>query len=161
MVTFAEIDTNLDAAIEQFYRLQTDQQLALLWFIYKEMGDSITPAAPATASRDIAGGLYEQVQATPQEEQLQIMRDIARKSSTRFSREYGALSANTKLAFWYYLAQGMDEGSVIPMPKNYQLSDQAQELFNAIVRLEFQQQITILRNAVVNMGSEPAEGAAV
>ena len=161
MVTFAEIEMNLDAAIEQFYRLKTDRQLALLWFIYKEMGDSVTPAAPATAARDVAGGLYEQVKATPQEEQLQIMRDIARKASTRFSREYGALSANTKLAFWYYLAQGMDEGTIIPMPDNYQLSDEAKELFDAIIRLDFQQQITILRNAVVNMGAEPAEGAAV
>lgn len=161
MVTLAEIEMNLDAAVEEFNRINVDQQLALLWFIYKEMGDSVTPAAPATASRDVAGGLFEQVKNTPQEEQLQIMRDIAQKSSTRFSREYGSLSSNTQLAFWFYLAQGMDEGTIIPVPESYGLNQDAQELFNALINLDFQEQITFLRNVATDMGAAPAEGAKV
>lgn len=54
MVTFAEIEMNLDAAIEEFRGLTSDEQLALLWFVYTELGDSVTPAAPATALRNIA-----------------------------------------------------------------------------------------------------------
>ncbi len=43
---------------DAFAELETDQKLALLWFIYTEVGKSITPAAPgaSTASPTIAEG---------------------------------------------------------------------------------------------------------
>lgn len=126
------------------------------------MGDSVTPAAPGAASPKIAEGLFEQVQQQSQEEQLETMREIARcDQDNLISREYGSLSANSKLAFWYALALGMDNGSVIPMPDQYDLSDQGQELLAAIETMDFEAQITVLRNAVVDMGAEPQPGAGV
>ena len=50
-----------------------------------------------------------------------FQRDIAGKADTRLSRQYGSLSPETKLAFWYLLAQGMESGTIIPMPPNYEL----------------------------------------
>jgi hypothetical protein len=63
---------------EAFQTLDPDQQLALLWFIYKEIGKSITPAAPgaSTAAPTIAEGLFKQVAEMSHEEQLQIQRDL-------------------------------------------------------------------------------------
>lgn len=149
-----QINPNLDTTVEAFSRLNVDDQLALLWFIYKEINKSVTPAAPDAASPEIARGLFEQVKQKSDEEQLQIMRDIASGSNTLIAREYGSLSANTKLAFWYDLAQGMDEGTIIPMPDDYQLGGEAQRILGTILGLEFQQQITVLRSIVFAMGAD-------
>lgn len=153
--------TNIDQAISQFSQFSVDDQLALLWFVYEKMGKGVTPAAPdaSTASPGIAEGLFNQVKEKSHEEQLEIMRDIAKGNSTEMSRQYGSLSATTKLDFWYLLAQGMDAGTVIPMPENYQVSEQANNWVSALERLEFQQQITALRSLVSNMGAEPASGS--
>lgn len=67
--------TTLDnpmSIVEAFQGLEVDQQLPLFWFIYTEMGASITPAAPAasTAFEPIVQGLFDQVKEMSHEEQL-------------------------------------------------------------------------------------------
>lgn len=147
--------------VTAFQALSTDQQLALFYFIYKEMGDTVTPAAPAasTVSPEIAEGLFNQVKDLSQEEQLQLQRDLIDRQNTLLTREYGALSDTTKLLFWYYLAQGMDQGTIIPMPAEYQLEGAAQHLLTQVKSLEFDQQITLFRNIVSPLGVEPIQAA--
>ncbi|MBD1851345.1 orange carotenoid protein N-terminal domain-containing protein [Leptolyngbya sp. FACHB-711] len=143
--------------VQAFQSLDVDQQLALFYFIYKEMGDSVTPAAPAasTVSPEIAEGLFNQVKELSHEEQLQLQRDLVMRKNSFIAREYGALSDTTKLLFWYYLSQGMDQGTIIPMPANYELSEQANQLFEQIKGLDFGQQITLFRDIVAPMGVDP------
>ena len=64
--------------VSSFEILSTDQKLAMLWYVYKEVGQSITPAAPgaSTASPAIAEGIFQQVLSMSHEEQLQVQRDI-------------------------------------------------------------------------------------
>jgi hypothetical protein len=123
-------------------------------FVYKEMGTSVTPAAPgaSTASSEIAQGLYNQVKEKSQEEQLQIQRDLVSRTGGDISREYGALSDTTKLLFWYLLAQGMDSSEIIPFPDDYQLSTQGQSLLEKIQQIEFNEQIAAFRDIVAPMG---------
>lgn len=148
--------------LQAFQGLEVDQQLALFYFLYKEMGDSVTPAAPgaSTVSPEIADSLFDQVKDLSFEEQLQLQRDLITHKESRISREYGALSDTTKLLFWYRLAQGMDQGTVIPMPPNYELSSEADALFQQIKALEFQTQITLFRDMVAPMGVDPTEANA-
>jgi hypothetical protein len=140
-----------------FTDLSTDQQLALLWFIYKEVGKSITPAAPgaSTASPAIAEGLFKQVLEMSHPEQLQVQRDLVEHKNSLISREYGALSDTTKLLFWYLLAQGMDRTEIIPMPNSYTLEPQASQCLQQLQQLDHSQQITVLRDLVANMGVDP------
>ena len=140
-----------------FTALSTDQQLALLWFIYKEVGKSITPAAPgaSTAEPAIAEGLFKQVLEKSHEEQLQIQRDLVEHKNNLISREYGALTSTTKLLFWYLLAQGMDRTEIIPMPEDYKLEAEATKCLTQLQQLEHSQQITVLRNLVADMGVDP------
>ncbi|PSR16476.1 Orange carotenoid protein [filamentous cyanobacterium CCP3] len=162
MTNYTAAVNNPNQAIANFKRLDVDEQLALLWFVYEQMGDAITPAAPGSASPEIATGLYDQVKAQEQQQQLDTMRAIARSDqSNQISREYGSLGANTKLAFWYFLAQGMTSGEIIPMPDDYELSNQGQDLLAALETMDFEEQITILRSAAEGMGSEPASGSNV
>lgn len=148
-----------EQAVAAFQKLNVDDQLAWLWFVYTKMGSSITPAAPGASGEDIAEGLYNQVKELSHEEQLQVQRDIASKADTLISREYGSLSANTKLYFWYRLAQGMESSVIIPMPPGYEMSSQVKKLLEDCESLDFNQQITILRDSVIEMGAEPEGGS--
>jgi len=156
-------DETISKAVKAFQSLDVDEQLALFWFIYTEMGSSITPAAPgaSTVSPDIAEGLFNQVKEMSHEEQLQVQRDLITKGDTVISREYGSLSDTTKLLFWYRLAQGMENATIIPMPPDYKLSSQSEELLNKIKEMGFEQQITLFRDYVSPMGTEPKQGAEV
>lgn len=151
---------NTEKAIKVFQELSVDDQLAWLWYAYEKMGDSITPAAPGAASPSIAEGLFDQVKQRSQQEQLETMRAIARcDADDIISREYGSLSSDTKLAFWYALAIGMDRGTIIGMPEDYEMSDKGRDLLAAAETMDLESQITLLRNAVNPMGAEPKQGS--
>ena len=156
-------DPNIRECVQSWRNLDVEQQLALFWFIYQEMGSSITPAAPeaSTVSPEIAEGLCNQVKELSREQQLQVQRDIITKANTQISREYGSLSDTTKLLFWYRLAQEMESGNIIPLPAGYQLSSASQTLLNQIKALPFEQQINAFRDYVSPMGAEPKAGAEI
>lgn len=145
----------VSATTELFKRLSVDDKLAVLWYAYTEMGRSITPAAPGVARLQFAEGLLEQFKSMSYDGQLTAMRDLVNQVSTPITRAYGVLSVNTKLAFWYQLAEFMAQGIVVPMPSGYELSIAGQQMLDAIKALDMGQQITVLRNSVVNMGVDP------
>ncbi|MHC5597710.1 MAG: orange carotenoid protein N-terminal domain-containing protein [Nostoc sp.] len=149
--------------VQAWQNLNVDQQLALFWFIYKEIGGSITPAAPgaSTASSEIAEGLFNQVKELSHEQQLQVQRDLINKVDTQISRQYGSLGDTTKLLFWYRLSQGMENATIIPIPDDYQLPSESKVLFGRIQGLGFEQQITLFRDYVSPMGAEPKPGAEI
>ena len=142
-------------AIAAFQRLTTDDKLGLLWALYQNMGGAITPAAPGAARLQFAEGLMQRVKAMSPEAQLQFMRDLVQQKNTSETRSYGVLTNNTKLAFWYQLAVLMDEGEVIPVPGYYKLSTAATAVYAEIAQLEFGQQLSVMRQAVVAMGFDP------
>ena len=138
-----------------FATLSTDEKLGLLWVLYENMGGVITPAATGAARAMFIEGLLEEVSSLSQEQQLQFMRDLVNKVSTPLTRAYGVFSNNNKLAFWYQLAEGMTQGTIVPVPSNYRLSNTGLRVFNQISQLEFGQQITLMRQFVVQMGIDP------
>jgi hypothetical protein len=156
-------DETISQSVKALQALNVDDQLGLFYFVYKEMGSSITPAAPgaSTVSPEIAEGLFNQVKDMSHEEQLQLQRDLINKADTEYSRMYGSMGETTKLLFWYRLAQGMDSSTITPMPLDYKLSSQAEELFNKIKEIEFQQQITLFRDYVAPMGAEAKPGSEI
>jgi hypothetical protein len=156
-------DPTIREHVQAWQKLDVDQQLALFWFIYKEMGGAITPAAPgaSTVSPEIAEGLFNQVKEFSHEEQLKIQRDLINKVDSQISRQYGSLGDTTKLLFWYRLSQGMDNGTIIPVPDDYQVPSQCQALLDKIKGLPFEQQITLFRDYVAPMGAQPKAGAEI
>jgi Orange carotenoid protein, N-terminal len=153
------ITSNTESGLlNTFQNLEVDQQLAVFYFLYKEMGTSVTPAAPgaSTVSPEIAESLFNQVKDLSPDEQLQIQRDLLTGKNSLIAREYGALSDTTKLLFWYRLAQGMDSSTIVPMPSDYKLSEEAEQVFEQVKALEFEKQITLFRNIVSPLGVDPA-----
>ncbi|WP_416667774.1 orange carotenoid protein N-terminal domain-containing protein [Egbenema bharatensis] len=155
-MTYTTTNAN-NSLVQAFQKLDVDQQLALFWYIYTEMGDSITPAAPgaSTVSPQVAQSLYDQVEKMSSEEQLELQRDLIKQKNSLIAREYGAMSDTTKLLFWYLLAQGMEKMTIVPFPQNYKLVSEAEQLLNEVKKLDFGQQITFFRDIVAPMGVDP------
>jgi hypothetical protein len=145
------------ATIARFSQLSAEDQLALIWFAYLEMGRAITIAAPGAASMQFAEPTLEEIRKMSFQEQSQVMCDMANRIDTPICRAYASWSANIKLGFWYRLGQWMEEGLVAPIPEGYQLSANAAAVLQSIRNLESGQQITVLRNAVVDMGFDPKQ----
>lgn len=140
------------ATTARFNQLSAEDQLALIWFAYLEMGKSITIAAPGAASMQFAEPTLDQIRALSFQEQSQVMCDLANRADTPIGRTYATWSANIKLGFWYRLGEWMEAGTVAPIPEGYKLSANASAVLQSIRGLDSGQQITVLRNAVVDMG---------
>jgi hypothetical protein len=155
-MTYTTTNAN-NSLVQAFQKLDVDQQLALFWYIYTEMGDSITPAAPgaSTVSPQVAQSLYDQVEKMSNDEQLELQRDLIKQKNSLIAREYGSMSDTTKLLFWYLLAQGMEKMTIVPFPQNYKLVSEAEQLLNEVKKLDFGQQITFFRDIVAPMGVDP------
>lgn len=140
------------ATIARFGQLSAEDQLALIWFAYLEMGKTITIAAPGAANMVFAEGTLNQLRQMSFREQTQVMCDLANRADTPICRTYATWSANIKLGFWYQLGEWMEQGLVAPIPEGYRLSANAAAVLQAIRDLESGQQITVLRNSVLDMG---------
>lgn len=149
--------TNIPSDIAQelnaFDALTTDEKLGLLWVLYDNMGGSITPAAPGAAEPQFTQTLLDKVIKMSEDDQLAFMRDLVNNSRTEDTETYGAFSEDNKLAFWYLLAEGMAAGNIIPVPDDYELSGAGSQVFGKVAALDFNQQITLLRYCVLDMGA--------
>ncbi len=145
------------ATIARFVQLSDEDQLALIWFAYLEMGTTITIAAPGAASMQFAERTMNEIKAMSFADQTKVMCDLANRIDTPICRTYAGWTANIKLGFWYQLGEWMNEGTVAPIPQGYQLSANATSVLQAIRDLDPGQQITVLRNAVVDMGFDAAK----
>lgn len=143
------------ALTARFNQLSAEDQLAWTWFAFLEMGKTITIAAPGAASMQFAEGVLEQVKTMSFPEQTQVMCDLANHADTPICRTYAAWSPNIKLGFWYQLGQWMEQGVVAPIPAGYQLSANASAVLQSLREMDQGQQITVLRNSVVDMGFDP------
>jgi hypothetical protein len=145
------------ATLARFNQLSAEDQLALIWFAYLEMGKTITVAAPGAANMQFAEATLQEVSKMSFQEQSQAMCDLANRADTPICRTYGSWSPNIKLGFWYRLGELMEQGVVAPIPAGYKLSANANAILLAIQGLESGQQITVLRNSVVDMGYDSAK----
>jgi hypothetical protein len=143
------------ATVESFAQLSPEDQLALLWFAYTEMGTTITPAALGAANMIFAANTLTQIEQMTAARQTQVMFDLANRTDTPICRTYASFSMNVKLGFWYQLGESMKEGIVAPIPAGYQLAPNAAAVLQTIRTLEAGQQLTVLRDVVVNMGYSP------
>ncbi|GAB4470213.1 MAG: orange carotenoid protein N-terminal domain-containing protein [Elainellaceae cyanobacterium] len=143
------------ATIARFNQLSTEDQLAWIWFAYLEMGKTVTVAAPGAARMQFAEPTLNEIRQMSFAEQTQVMFDLANHADTPICRTYASWSPNIKLGFWYQLGEWMEQGIVAPIPPNYELSANASAVLQTLRELDSGQQITILRNSVVDMGFDP------
>jgi hypothetical protein len=140
------------ATVARFVQLKAEDQLALIWFAYLEMGKTITMAAPGAASMQFAENTLNEIRNMTPLQQSQAMCDLANREDSTVSRAYAVWTPNLKLGFWHRLGEWMEQGLVAPIPEGYKLSANATAVLSSIQGLEPGQQITVLRNSVLDMG---------
>ncbi len=146
----------IPATVNSFNQLSAEDQLALFWFAYTEMGITITPAAMSLANMVFAETTLTQIKQMSALAQTQVMCDLVNHADTPICHSYSAFGTNVKLGFWYQLSEWMKQGIVAPIPKGYTLSPQAADVLQTIRQMEGGQQLTVLQDVVVNMGYTPA-----
>lgn len=152
-----QVADTIPATVESFNQLSAEDQLALLWFAYTEMGVTITPAAMSVVNMVFAENILTEIKQMPPESQTQAMCDLVNHTDTPICHTYSSFSTNVKLGFWYQLSEWMKQGIIAPIPEKYQLSASASEVLQAIRQLEGGQQLTVLQDIVGNMGYASTE----
>ncbi|MEH2371792.1 orange carotenoid protein N-terminal domain-containing protein [Nostoc sp.] len=140
------VDESTKPALESFQRFDVDTQLALLWFGYLDLKDQLKPTPPESVEA-IAKAVFDKLLQLSKEEQLQAQRDIINGGN----QTYNSLSPNAKLEVWLLLAQGMDNGTVIQVPSDYELPAGTDEFVASIKNLEFEQRVNFMLSAVQAM----------
>jgi hypothetical protein len=140
-------------AVKQFSNLEVDEKLAVLYYLYEAMGTSVTPAAIGAADLEFSKSFFNEFDALPLgDAQLDAMRSLVRGEDSSLGQRYSSLVDNNKLALWYILAERMGN-DVIGMPEDYKLGDIGKQNTDAVKELDFEQQITFLRDIVDAMGT--------
>ena len=145
------------ALTARFNQLSAEDQLAWIWFAYLEMGKTVTVAAPGAANMQFAEPTLNEIKAMGFQEQSQVMCDLANHANTPICRTYATWTPNIKLGFWYRLGEWMEQGIVAPIPEGYKLSANADAVLQSLKGLDSGQQITVLRNTVVDMGYDSSK----
>ncbi|MBW4626053.1 MAG: orange carotenoid-binding protein [Brasilonema octagenarum HA4186-MV1] len=145
------------ALTARFNQLSAEDQLAWTWFAFLEMGKTVTVAAPGAARMQFAEQILNQIKQMTFDEQSQVMCDLANHADTPICRTYATWSPNIKLGFWNQLAEWMEQGTVAPIPAGYKLSANATAVLETLKNLDQGQQITVLRNSVVDMGFDASK----
>lgn len=143
------------ALTARFNQLSAEDQLAWIWFAYLEMGKTVTVAAPGAANMQFAEPTIDAIKAMDFQKQSQVMCDLANHADTPICRTYATWTANIKLGFWFKLGELMEQGVVAPIPQGYKLSANASAVLSTLQGLDAGQQITVLRNTVLDMGFDP------
>ncbi|MBD2199321.1 MULTISPECIES: orange carotenoid protein N-terminal domain-containing protein [Calothrix] len=145
------VDESTKPALETFKRFDVDTQLALLWYGYLDIKDQLNPAPPNSV--EIPGkAVFDKIQDLSQQEQLQAQRDLLRGGNSEINRAYKALSPNAKLEVWLLLSQGIENGTIIPVPSEYKLPNGTDEFVAQIKKLEFDQRLNFMLTAVQALG---------
>jgi hypothetical protein len=144
-------DETTRSALELFQRFDVDTQLALLWFGYLDLKDQLQPNPPDSV--EIPGkAVFDQIQALSPEEQLQVQRDLLKGEASEVSNAYNALSRHAKLEVWLLLAQGMEAGTIIQVPSDYQLPAETDQFTEQIKQLDLEQRISFMLSAMDQTG---------
>lgn len=142
--------------VEAIENLSVEERLRLLWAVYKSIEGLVVPLFPSSAKRNgLVGSLSHQVANLPYQEQVQFLHDLLKQVRTPLTRDYGILSSNAKLAFWYELAEQMSSREANRDPESYQLSAPAHAVFEQVMTLQLSQQIAVLRLITGKMGINP------
>ncbi|MBW4442215.1 MAG: Orange carotenoid protein [Plectolyngbya sp. WJT66-NPBG17] len=143
---------NTQRALSMFQNYDIDTQLALLWYGYLDIKDELNPGPPEAADR-MAHTIYDEIKVLPQEQQLQVQRDILSGADSQFGRTYSALSNSARIEIWLLLGQGMESGEIINVPSDYKLPEQTHEFSDFISGLSFEERVEFMQAGVQRMGA--------
>ena len=151
-MTYTTVDS-VKGPLEKFNKFDADTKLALLWYGYLDLKEDLQPN-PNNDVEAIGNAVFDQIKMLSKDEQLQAQRDVVNAAGTQLCKEYGALSTSGMLEFWLLLAQGMEEGTIIDFPGDYELPEETNDFVESVKELDFEEKVNFTRNAVAQMGNK-------
>ncbi len=157
-------------AVAAFKSLTTDDKLGALALIYTRVGGSIPSEAIGKASSEVSG-LVAQVEKLSPERQVDALKDLlpankndqdeitldpnpskaltelASGGNTVPTGEYGSLSPESKLAFWYQVGQKLGS-TLVAIPSDFRPSSEVTELLQSLGSLDVDQQLSFLNKVI-------------
>lgn len=161
----------VEQAASNFRKLDIDDRLVVLGSLFSKVSDTISTSDIDKLPTQKAAELVAQIQQLSPEEQTFALRDLLPTSrndrdetildphpskatvelgrgGTKISKgEYGALNAEAKLAFWYYLGQRLGS-TIINIPRDYALSEQATAVLNDLQSLSADDLVSFLKQVL-------------
>ncbi|MGF1988882.1 MAG: orange carotenoid protein N-terminal domain-containing protein [Nostoc sp. ZfuVER08] len=141
------VNESTKPALEIFRRFDVDTQLGILWFGYLDIKNQLQPAPPPSVE-SLGKAVFDRIKVLSHQEQLQAQRDLLQSKANDISQSYNTLIPNAKLEVWLLLAQGMEDGTIIPAPSDYQLPSETDEFTAIIKQLDFEQRINFMLSVV-------------
>ncbi|PHJ66289.1 Orange carotenoid protein [Nostoc linckia z18] len=141
------VNESTKPALEIFRRFDVDTQLGILWFGYLDIKNQLQPAPPPSVE-SLGKAVFDRIKVLSHQEQLQAQRDLLQGKANDISQSYNTLIPNAKLEVWLLLAQGMEDGTIIPVPSDYQLPSETDEFTAIIKQLDFEQRINFMLSVV-------------
>jgi Orange carotenoid protein, N-terminal len=170
LVTSTNINP-LRQAVSVFQRLDIDDQLAVLALLYQEIADTIPANVIDSLPTQEANNLVAQLQQLSPEEQLNALRDslpaesndqdevmldpnpskalteLVQGGTTIPTGEYGHMKTESKLAFWYLLAERLGT-NVIGIPNDYKPSENVAQVLNTLKSLNSDELVSFLKRVL-------------
>ncbi|WP_066381867.1 MULTISPECIES: orange carotenoid protein N-terminal domain-containing protein [unclassified Anabaena] len=161
----------VEQAVSNFKNLDIDDRLVVFGSVFGKVVETISTSEIDKLPTQKAAELVAQIQQLSPEEQLYALRDLlpasrndqdevmldphpskamvelAQGGSTIPTGEYGAMNAEGKLAFWYFLGQRLGS-TVIDIPRDYKPSNQATELINTLKSLNTNELVSFLKQVL-------------
>lgn len=151
-MTYTTVES-IKKPLEKFNTFDADTKLALLWYGYLDLKEDLQPN-PSNDVEVISNAIYDQIKMLSKDEQLEAQRSIVNSAGCQFCEQYGALSTSGMLEFWLLLAQGMEEGTIINVPDDYELPEETNEFVGMVKELDFEERVNFTRNAIAQMGTK-------
>ena len=147
-MTSQDVANNPDKAVQACQSLDADSQLAVLWYLYKDMKEQLNPGTGDESGFSISESYYNEIKEMSEEDQLRVQREIASGSNST----YGSYSSSAKMFLWLRLAQGMENGEIVNVPSDFEMSDDAKKVLESLKSMDLEKQTTFFRSISQAMG---------
>lgn len=159
-------------ALEALNKLSIDDRLTAMALIYQDVSGSISADTIGAPSSEVSG-LVSKIGEKPQDRQLDALRDILTAGKNDQGEvaldpnpskalgelvtgggeeiptgEYGSLDTESKLMFWYQIAQKLG-GSI---PSNISPSSELSEVLNSVKSFDEEKRMSFLKRLVGQVG---------
>ncbi len=162
----------LEEALSAFISLEIDERLAALASLYSQIAKTVPANAIEGLPKEGAADLVTKIQQLSPEDQLSTLRtllpaektdkdavvldpnpskalaELVTGGGTKLpTEEYGALKAESKLAFWYLLAQRLGS-NIVGQPGEYKPTQQATQVLNSLESFKTEELVAFLKQVV-------------
>ncbi|RUT00404.1 hypothetical protein DSM106972_075320 [Dulcicalothrix desertica PCC 7102] len=172
-MTFADVK-NVQTVILKYRALSADDKLTVLAQLYGEVAAEIAPTiSQSNVTDDAASNLVKQIQQMASEQQVDALRGLVEgkqsdgetvldehptkalgelftggEKSTSFStKEYDSLSTDSRLFFWFQIAQNLGK-SVVGIPDDHMPNERVSEVLDLIGTPEVEDLVSLLKKAL-------------